>query len=251
MKWLFLLLLLTNIFYLGLEIERNSSIYYSEESNKIKIPADAKHLHLISEVNIHKLKPKIKNENIHNKPLNLSTKIIINNNKLELELAYKKEQPLLKNTCYAYGPFYADKELISLLKWLKKNNIKYKQRKINENNQEQLRVYLPPKKSREKTEIIISELKEKGIKDLHLIKDNDLLNAISLGVFSSQGAVNRRLKEIKAKGYNEVAVMPYNKKTIWLDIYISHGTNNIKEFIKNGGDKSKITLISCDDIAIH
>ena len=45
----------------------------------------------------------------------------------------------------------------------------------------------------------IADLERKGVSDYLLINRNGLKNAISLGVFSSQDAVNRRLTEMTRK----------------------------------------------------
>src|SRR5690606_32898244 len=66
-------------------------------------------------------------------------------------------------------------------------------------------VYLAPQ-SAEQARADLEELRRRGIEDIQLVRRAGLENAISLGVFSTQAAVNRRLAEIEEQGYQPVVV---------------------------------------------
>ena len=64
----------------------------------------------------------------------------------------------------------------------------------------------------------IKSIREKGIRDYRLISQGNLQNAISMGLFSSQASVNKRLRELEKKGYKPI-VVPYSdgKRAYWVD----------------------------------
>ena len=77
-------------------------------------------------------------------------------------------------------------------------------------------VYLEPT-SEELAAENLGRLASSGVTDYMLIRRGDLKNAISLGLFSSQDSVNRRLSELSQKGYQPVVVPHFETKdTYWL-----------------------------------
>lgn len=66
-------------------------------------------------------------------------------------------------------------------------------------------VYLEPK-SAEEARARVVDLERKGVRDYLLIHRDGLKNAISLGLFSTQEAVNRRLSEMNKQGFHPVVV---------------------------------------------
>jgi len=62
-------------------------------------------------------------------------------------------------------------------------------------------VYIPPLPTRAAANQRVAELKKQGVADSQLIGDDSVWrNAISLGVFSSEDAANRRLDELVRRG---------------------------------------------------
>lgn len=62
-------------------------------------------------------------------------------------------------------------------------------------------VYLPPQGSKANGDKKLGELKKLGVEDFFMIQDEGKWHyAISLGVFSSQDAANKRLEALRAKG---------------------------------------------------
>lgn len=66
-------------------------------------------------------------------------------------------------------------------------------------------VYLEPKNAQE-ARANVADLERKGVRDFLLVQRGDLQNAISLGLFSTQDAVNRRLSEMNRQGFQPVVV---------------------------------------------
>lgn len=66
-------------------------------------------------------------------------------------------------------------------------------------------VYLEPRNA-EEAESNVTDLARKGVRDFSLVQRGGLHNAISLGLFSTQEAVNRRLSEMSKQGFQPVVV---------------------------------------------
>lgn len=60
-------------------------------------------------------------------------------------------------------------------------------------------VDLAPQDSRQEAIVTIKTIRAKGVEDVRLISGGNLQNAISMGLFSSQTAVNKRLSELEKK----------------------------------------------------
>ena len=69
-------------------------------------------------------------------------------------------------------------------------------------------IYLEPKSDVE-AEQRMADLRRRGVQDYMMIRRGGLKNAISLGLFSSQDSVNRRLAELNEQGYQAVVVPRY------------------------------------------
>jgi len=154
--------------------------------------------------------------------------------------------------CYTYGPIPNVKESELLSNWLSERGISYKQRQTDENGKQMFWVYLTPRASLEQAQAAMEDLKEKGVKDMRLIREGDLLNAISLGLFSSQSAVNRRLNEIKAKGYQSV-VVPYSggKKVHWFDVSVVQKSSYVNELFTGFPARFNALPVDCNSIAMR
>ena len=119
--------------------------------------------------------------------------------------------------CYSFGPFENEQVLMerrlvldNKTDWLRTEVRKTTRRKF-------YWVYLQPTDTGEDAEQQVSELVDSGITDYMLIQRGGLKNAISLGLFSSQDSVNRRLAELSQEGYRPVVVPRYEFDRIyWL-----------------------------------
>jgi SPOR domain len=287
MKWLFILLLLLNVVYLGLEIDRDAKLKRINVASAIKVPAGTQELVLLSELEklpetrSHiKLDNELSMENFNSEPVlpielnpnteqmmdSLLTETSISNIEsiLEEETIYEDnvlspfvDDELLENTiertvCYTYGPIPSEEESELLSKWLHEREIIYNQRQTDEQGKQLFWVYLAPQNSLEQAKAAMNDLKEKGVKDMRLIREGDLLNAISLGLFSSQAAVNRRLNEIEAKGYQSV-VVPYSggKKIFWFDVSVVQNSSYVNELFTGFPARFNALPVDCNAIAMQ
>jgi hypothetical protein len=283
MKWLFILLLLANAIYLGWEMDRDTRLQHANVSSGLKIPAGTQKFVLLNELDKLpekrsqiKLDNELSMENYDSEPvmpieLNPNTEQILSSLLTETTIAQLNDEPILnhnsfaeidtglqfnheaeKRVCYTYGPIPSQEESSLFSKWLNDRNIRYKERQTDEQGKQLFWIYLAPRESHEKAVAAIKDLRQKGVKDVRLIKEGDLLNAISLGLFSSQAAVNRRLNEIKTKGYQSV-VVPYSdgKKIYWFDVAVVQNSDYVNELFSGFPARFKALPVECNTIAMR
>ncbi len=282
MKWFFIIILLANVIYLGWEIDRDAQLNRVNVSSAIRVPAGTQRLVLLNELEklperrSHiKLDNDLSVENFNSEPvlpiaLNpntermmdaLLTETLISKLDNEIEEYGSQEEnsfsePLVsapvKTVCYTYGPIPNLEESELLSTWLDERDILYKQRQTDEQGKQLFWVYLAPQESRAQAEAALKDLKQKGVKDMRLVREGDLSNAISLGLFSSQAAVNRRLNEIKAKGYQSV-VVPYSggKKVHWFDVSIVQNSSYVNDLFTGFPARFNALPVDCNEIAMR
>ncbi len=128
----------------------------------------------------------------------------------ELPSAEVAAPPMIKanvpsGVCTRVGPYAKTADYAPLVTWLQPRasgvsvaTTKRVQRKL-------FWIYLEPSSAVE-AQTKLHELARRGVHDYLLIRRTGVENAISLGVFSSQDAVNRRLAEIQKQGYRPIVV---------------------------------------------
>ncbi len=273
MKWLFILLLIANVAYLGWEIDRGAKIERASLRNSIIIPPGTKQLALIAELD---QKPASRQAMLSDAdqsnpvlPIELnpntekmidtlladSSMMQIDNSVLQQTFAEPGEDTFEEQqqqvVCYTYGPIPDSNESELMSSWLDNRAIKYTERLTTEDGKQLFWVYLAPQKSRQDAEAAMRDLKQQGVNDLRLINTGDLLNAVSLGVFSSQASVNRRLNEIKAKGYQPVVVPYSNGKQIrWFDVMIVQNSTYVNDLFTGFPARFNAVPVACNEIAM-
>ncbi len=279
MKWLFILLLIANAVYLGWEMDRDVQLDRANVSSAVKVPAGTQRLELLSEMDRRpetrsriKLDTELSVDNFNSEPvlpidLNPNTEKMLDvlmsetavTEQVEItEMLDYESDGLLTNTsakvtvCYTYGPIPNLKESRLLSDWLNDREILYNERQTDEQGRQLFWVYLAAQGSRESAEAAMKDLKLKGITDMRLIREGDLSNAISLGLFSSQAAVNRRLNEIKAKGYQSV-VIPYSggNKIHWFDVIVVKDSDYINDLFTGFPARFNALPVDCNAIAMQ
>lgn len=285
MKWFFILLLLTNVIYLGWEMDRDSQLKRVNVASAIDVPAGTQELILLSELeklperrSQIKLDNELSLDNYNSEPvlpiaLNPNTEKMMNSlltntsdsaqntrsedNRLPTDAftdneAERTKASSSKSICYTYGPIPNLEESELLSQWLDERGIFYRQRQTDEQGKQLFWVYLTPRESLAQAKAAMKDLKQKGVKDMRLIRQGDLLNAVSLGLFSSQAAVNRRLNEIKTKGYQSV-VIPYagGKKIHWFDVNVVQNEHYVDELFSGFPARFNALPVDCNSIAMR
>tara|TARA_R110002072_G_scaffold48681_1_gene133020 strand:+ start:35116 stop:35955 length:840 start_codon:yes stop_codon:yes gene_type:complete len=279
MKWLFILLLIANAVYLGWEMDRDVQLERANVSAAIKVPAGTQRLKLLNELE-HlpetrsriKLDTELSVENFNSEPvlpiaLNPNTEKMLDTLMTEtavttqwdtLAMFDEERDDQLPNSlpavtvCYTYGPIPSLKESHLFSDWLNTRGILYNHRQTDEQGRQLFWVYLAAQGSRASAEAAMKDLSQKGVKDMRLIREGDLSNAISLGLFSSQASVNRRLNEIKAKGYQSV-VVPYSggNKVYWFDVSVIKNSDYVNDLFTGFPARFNALPVDCNEIAMQ
>ena len=285
MKWLFIIFLLVNVCYFGWELDRQTDIEVSNSVRPFKVPADARKLILLSEfknkidVTASTLNSAVdgsvdeseddfageKVDDLYNTDLPLQNiasmmdqgnvmiekKVIAElvSNLPEFSTNHAQEPEQEKILCLSFGPFAESQQASELSDWLRNNEIQTKQRTEGDKKDQYFWIYLSPSESKDKAMAAIEALKDKGVRDYKLINKGNLQNAISLGLFSSQSAVNRRLNELKNIGYQPIMV-PYHKaqSIIWVDAKVGNQGNILSEIINGYPSRFNSIPVKCEEL---
>lgn len=232
MKWLCILLLALNIGYIGWVLDRHTGETLRARSQALQVPAGVPGLFLLTELE----QPPQKRLAVAPPPavsaredrddtevpefddtLGLVTSLPgISTTVPEALLA---PSGLAIDACFSFGPFTEGRSAAQFYDWLEHRRTPANLRRETDQDKQLFQVYLAPRAGAEAT---LQELRARGVQDVSLIQTGTLQNAISLGLFSTQAAVNSRLRELQDKGYQPI-VVPYNEDTAvyWVDARIS------------------------------
>ncbi|MEX2353866.1 MAG: SPOR domain-containing protein [Gammaproteobacteria bacterium] len=251
MRWLFVLLLVTNLVYLGWELDREAGIEIQKSMPVRMIPSSAQRLQLLSETQeLPELREQGNTERIEVFPDSPTAELVRMDELVselpDIQLADARET-LDPSSCFRLGPL-ADEALAGeLYQWFHSRDALPRIQYTEEPGARLFWIYLAPQVSREDALAVLDEMQSKGIGDYRLINRGDLENAISLGVFSSREAVDARLAELEAKGYVPV-VVPYTdiKQVYWLHVEVVDNTAVAEEMWQADPARYDPIPVNCD-----
>jgi len=103
--------------------------------------------------------------------------------------------------CYRIGRFADASRAAGAARWLAARGVAAETDRGGQREVGGHRVYLPPLASREAARAEMRRMREKGIQDVLVIGEGAQRNGISVGVFSSMAAVERRTRQLAALGW--------------------------------------------------
>lgn len=125
--------------------------------------------------------------------------------------------------CVRIGPFTGSAEYGPLLGWLSPRSASVNVETVTTAKRQLFWVYLE-QRSADEAQRKLAELARNGVRDTLLVDREGVKNAISLGVFSTQEAVNRRLAEVTRKGYSPLVVPRVETTDLrWLNAELASG----------------------------
>lgn len=251
MKWICLLLLVANIAYFGWTLDQRTRENVQAQAGGLQINSeDAPRLKLISELEQAPVKRMQVNDGQPGETApDSAPDLVATLPDISTTLPESLIVPMRLQTdaCFSFGPFADAGRAGELRSWLSEQGARVKLRREADSSERLFWVYLAPDDG---AEAVMRELRESGIRDISMIDTGDLQNAISLGLFSSQASVNRRLNELRDKGYQPVAV-PYDEgRTIyWVDTRLVH-SETIQALRQNYPAGLNYLPKQCDKIAL-
>lgn len=151
--------------------------------------------------------------------------------------------------CVHIGPFPTPADYTALQQWLSPRTTALALETTSSDKRQLFWVYLEQSSATEAQQNI-ADLERKGVSDYLLINRNGLKNAISLGVFSSQDAVNRRLAEMTKKGYKPLVVPRIETTDMhWLNAEFATGFENRDAIPQDIRGNAGIEAIDCQRLA--
>lgn len=276
MRWLFIILLAANLLYLGWELDRQTRIDTGNARQVLMVPSGVRNLTLVREMNVPPppkagqrqevpdVAPADETGLSDNEPVPVDER---DKSDVRIEEQFVNELvsqlpgisiPSIDDgshspmaMCFSYGPFPDNQQVSELMDWFRQRDVTIAQRLEAGDDNQLFWIYLAPQASRGNALQALDDLKKKGVKDYHLIETGDLRNAISLGLFSTQASVNRRLNELHSKGYQPVVVPHRNKKAIyWVDVRLV-GRQDVLNLMFTGYPARYNSIpVNCSEIAL-
>ena len=254
MRWLFILLLLSNVLYLGWEIDRETKIGIRKTSSVMSIPSTAKKLQLINEMeSLPELRTRESQIDDRQSFIELDMELTTNQElvaELPEILVNDADDFISTDFCFRYGPIPDEEIVRGLYDWFRSRSALAQIQYTEEQSSQMFWVYLAPQQSREGALAVMQEMKTLGLGDYRLINRGDLENAISFGLYSSREAVNSRLRELNDKGFVPV-VVPYSdvNKIFWLDIQLTNTSTALEEMINGFPARYDSIPVNCNNIS--
>jgi hypothetical protein len=256
MKWFFIFLLLFNVIYLGWEMDREARLKFTNAASRLEIPVTAKRLLRVSEMpsppaarsteDTVEVTGSIQQDEESGQFV-APEELVMDMPDMRLAVPADKAA----ESCFTFGPLAEMRQVQGLVDWFNSRAAWTQTRHSDKKGRQLFWIYLAPTESRESAMALLENLKDRGIRDYRLINRGSLENAVSLGLFSSQSAVNKRLSELKQKGYKPV-VVPYTNadQIYWLDVKVTPDTGIIDEMYSGYPGQFKSVPVRCETIAI-
>jgi hypothetical protein len=153
-------------------------------------------------------------------------------------------------TCVSVGPFPRADDLVQLKRWFLRHATSVHVATHTVRKRQLFWVYLEAN-SGAAAQRKAQELEQKGVKDYLVIQRGGIKNAISLGLFSSQDSVNKRLAEMDRQGYKPVVVPRFETTDLyWLRARLATGSEDVHAIPKELYNGTAATTIECAQIAV-
>ena len=157
----------------------------------------------------------------------------------------------MEYSCFSFGPLPEEKHAVWLADWFRARMVPLRSRVSEDTDRSLFWVYLAPQPSRQGAEAVLNTLAEKGIRDYRLIDRGSLANAVSLGLFSTQADVNKRLQQLHEEGFKPVVVPYANMQRIhWIDVRLPKDDPVLEEVYSGFPARYGSVPVACSEIAL-
>lgn len=241
MKWLVVLLLLGNVVAFGFQYNErlNSKTLEASQAKNTKLPPGTPTLTLVSELaDI----PTFRVE---------SSREEFTEDAPDPEVAASTEvntEAVSSEVCIRTGPFKEDQTFKNFREWLRPRTKMLTTEVETTQTRKFFWVYLEPG-NEDAARDNLADLKRKGVKDYMLVREGNLKNAISLGLFRSQDSVTRRLEEMSEQGYKPVVVPKFEKTDqYWINASLAEGYEDVESIETELIGEVQILEVSCNSI---
>ena len=124
--------------------------------------------------------------------------------------------------CYTIGPLENEDDISALGAWFNAQGSQATLRSDERREVSSTWVLLLPLESREAADARVREMQAANIDDIYVIPRGDMANAISLGLFSQNETLRRRVLELEERGFTPSVLPRYRTATAsWFDVTTS------------------------------
>lgn len=118
--------------------------------------------------------------------------------------------------CYIVAQFVSQADAQPVSTWLSERGTSATLQRRVEEQRVGYRVYLPPLADASIAEANVAALKARGVSDIMRIPQGELANAVSLGVYGTSTAAQRRAREIDGLGYSVQSAVLTRMREFWV-----------------------------------
>lgn len=241
MKWLVVILLLGNVLAFGMRYnaELNAKTREAVSDKGVKLPPGTPTLTLIGELaDIPNLRQESDREEFTadapDPDVAASTEV--------------NTEATSSEVCIRTGPFKDGEAFKAFREWLRPRTKMMTSEVETTQTRRFFWVYLEASNA-DDAKNNLADLKRKGVKDYMLVREGDLKNAISLGLFRSQDSVTRRLAEMSKQGYKPVVVPKFEKTDqYWINASLAEGSEDVESVETELIAGAEILEVSCDSV---
>ena len=221
MKWILVAMILVNAGFAAWAANRDAPVE-SSPSAAATIPGHVNRLLLLSELDENPLR-----ERAASKPAGEQETIAQTGTE---DFAKAQTQSRATEICFSVGPLANVEDVDRIGAWLASRGGVSTLREGERREVSRFWVYFPPFQSRDAALTRVQQLKDNQIDDIYVIHRGDMANAISLGLYSHRESLERRLGELRSKGYEPSIERRYeSKKSSWFDASFPPGITFSKE----------------------
>ncbi|MBF8268592.1 MAG: hypothetical protein HW386_301 [Gammaproteobacteria bacterium] len=252
MRWVFIVFLLLNVVYFGWELDRQIQLDRRNAVTDIHPAAEAQTLKLITEGDP---QPKIYQKTAAAGSGSESIFVLPADNQLVAdlpEITTVTMDTLPGNFfCYTFGPIEEEILATGIGDWFNSRRAETNIRFSDEKGRQLFWIYLAPQESGHDARDLMSDLKDKGVKDYRLISKGEMQSAISLGLYSGHDELNERIGELKQQGYQPI-VVPYDdgKRVYWVDVRLSMNPDTLALVFKGYPSRYRYVPVECSKIGM-
>ncbi len=228
MKWVILCLMLMNVAFFGWQLSRDQeAVVAAEPGPPATTSAMVNRLLLVSELErgvLHRRRnvplPQPASPPEPQSPVEV-TKADTDTASVSIEevLAMPPESDI---ECYTLGPLENEDDISALSAWFSAQGSRAILRSDERREVVSTWVFLPPLESREAAAARVREMQAANIDDIYVIPRGDMANAISLGLYSQNDTLQRRVSQLEERGFTPSVLPRYRTATAsWFDVTTS------------------------------
>ena len=220
MKWIFAAMILVNAGFAAWAANREIPVA-SSPSAATTLPDHVNRLLLLSELDENPLR-----ERAPSRPAD--TEETAHTSVDSLARVHSQSQPA--EICLSVGPLANVEDVERVGTWLASRGGVSTLREGERREVSRFWVYFPPFQNRDAAITRVQQMQGDQIDDIYVIHRGDMANAVSLGLYSRRESLDRRLSELRSKGYEPSIERRYeSKKSSWFDVSFPAGITFPKE----------------------